>query len=326
MHKYTPTAGLPALRAAICAATARDSGLALVPDQVLVTNGAKHAVYTALLTLLDPGDEVLIPDPGWANYPAMLHVLNCSHTRYSLKSTLSFMPDVDELERGITRQTKAIVLNSPGNPVGNVLDRATLERVIAVAEEHDLWIVSDECYDELVFEGEHVSVMAVGGHDRVITAFSFSKSYAMTGWRLGYLVAPAPVAGEIAKMQEPVVANACSVSQKAAEAALAGPQDCVRQMRDAYHSRLDAATGLLDKASVAYVRPRGALYLFVDVSRAGDSMTFARQLLTEDGVCVVPGSAFGPGGEGFVRASLSVGTETLLEGLGRLAARLHRDD
>jgi aspartate aminotransferase len=320
--KYTAAAGYARLRELIAEKVRERNGFACDPEQVVVTTGACGGLFTTFLTLLDHGDDVLIPDPGWSNYPAMLHVLRARAKRYRLDPADDFAIDLDALASD-AKGAKAIVLNSPGNPAGNVLDRQTLTEVMAIAESNDLWVLSDECYDQLIFEGEHVSAGAIAGHqERLITAFSFSKSYAMTGWRLGYLIAPVDVATEIAKMQEPVVANASSVSQIAAEAALSGPQDCVEAMCEEYRSRLRAATALLDDAGVGYVQPRGAFFLMVDVSAAGESLNFARELLAEQRVCVVPGSAFGPGGEGYVRVSLSVGSETLLEGLARLATRV----
>jgi aspartate/methionine/tyrosine aminotransferase len=208
-----------------------------------------------------------------------------------------------------------------------VYDAAVLSGLLEVARRHDLWVISDECYDEIVFDGDHVSTATLGEAERVLTVFTFSKSYAMTGWRVGYVVAPAGAASAIAKAQEPVVGNASSISQKGAEAALLGPQDCVAEMCAAYRARRDATLPRLDSAGVRYVRPAGAFYLMVDVSAASESLPFAKRLLAEDRVSVVPGSAFGPGGEGWVRVSLCVdpgvlgdGVERLCKAVGRLAA------
>lgn len=322
--KYTPSAGLASLRELIAEKVRTRNSLPCVPEQVVVTAGGCGGLFSTLLTLVDPGDEVLLPDPGWSNYPPMAHVLNGVAVHYPLDPTRGFEPDLEAIEASVSPRTKAIVVNSPGNPTGAVFGAETLGALLDIARRHDLWVISDECYDEIVFGGEHVSTAAVGEPDRVFSVFSFSKSYAMTGWRIGYVVAPAEAAQPIAKAQEPISGNASSVSQKAAEAALLGPQDCVREMREAYRARCEAATALLDAAGVGYARPRGAFYLMVDVSPAGDSLPFARRLLEEEHVSVVPGSAFGPGGEGMVRVSLSVAQEALSVGLARLASALQR--
>ena len=324
--KYTPSSGLPTLRELIASRLCEHTGVDTSAEQVVVTTGGCGGLFTSLLVLLDPGDEVLIPDPGWANYPPMIHVQNAVPVGYRLDAARGFEPDFERLEALITAQAKAIIVNSPGNPTGVVSSRETLARFVEFAQHHDLWIISDECYDEIVFEGSHVSMATLGDAERVISVFTFSKSYAMTGWRVGYAVATPQIAEKIGKAQEPVVGNASSVSQKAAEVALSGSQDCVSEMRDAYRARRDAAAGLLDGRGIAYVRPSGAFYLMVDVSAAcdGDSLLFARQLLEEEHVAVVPGSAFGPNGEGLVRVSLSVAPEVLMQGLERLASMLER--
>ena len=320
--KYTPSDGYVTLRELLAAKVRERNGLDVGIDQVVVTSGGCGGLFTSLLVLLDPGDEILLPDPGWANYPPMAHVLNARPVFYPLDPARDWAPDLDALESLATARSKVIVLNSPGNPTGAVYDESVLVGVLELARRKDLWVISDECYDEIVFEGRHVSTAATGDADRVVSVFTFSKSYAMTGWRLGYVIAPPEVALALSKAQEPVVGNASSVSQKGGEAALTGPQDCVREMRDAYRERRDLATAVLDEAGVAYVRPRGAFYLMADVSPAGESLSFAKRLLQEAHVSVVPGSAFGPSGEGWVRVSLCVDPEVLAEGLTRLAGVL----
>ena len=322
--KYTPSGGLMSLRELCAEKVARRNGLACAVEQVVVTTGGCGGLFTSLACLLDPGDEVLVPDPGWANYPPIVHVLGGVAVGYPLDPGRGFEPDLDALPALIGPRTKVLLVNTPGNPTGAVYERATLAALLELAARHDLWIVSDECYDEIVFEGEHVSIATLGEAERVVSVFSFSKSYAMTGWRIGYTVSPPVLAPALVKAQEPVVGNAASVSQKAAEAALLGPQDCVGEMRDAYRARRDATIAQLDAAGVGYVRPRGAFYLMVDVSAAGESLAFARRLLEEHQVSVVPGSAFGPTGEGMVRVSLSVAPEALRAGIERLAAALAR--
>jgi len=197
--------------------------------------------------------------------------------------------------------------------------------VLELAGRHGLWVVSDECYEDIVFEGEHTSPAALGARERVVSVFSFSKSYAMTGWRVGYVVAPPEVVRAIVKAQEPVVSSASTVSQKAAEGALLGPRDPIDAMCAAYRRRRDLALSLLDEEGVGYARPRGAFYVMVDVARAAEpSEAFALRLLRERHVAVVPGSAFGDGAEGMVRVSLAASEEAIRSGLERLATELER--
>ncbi len=319
--KYTPSGGLLSLRELIAEKVRSRNSIDCSVDQIVVTTGGCGALFTSLLTLLDPGDEVLIPDPGWANYPPMIHVQSATPVGYRLDPARDFEPDLDELEARIGDSTKVMLVNSPGNPTGAVYGPETLSALLEIAERHDLWVISDECYDEIVFDGNHVSMASLDPTDRLITVFSFSKSYAMTGWRVGYVVASPEVADRISKAQEPVQGNASSLSQKGAEAALTGDQGCVAEMRDAYRERRDRVGAALDENGVGYVRPRGAFYVMVDVSPSA-SLPFAKDLLEKEHVSVVPGSAFGPGGEGMVRVSLSVDPEVLMEGLARLSRTL----
>lgn len=322
--KYPPSAGYPELREAIAKKVTERNGLATNADQVVVTTGGGGGLFTSLLGLLDPGDEVLIPDPGWSGYPAMIHVQDGVIARYPLDLSNGCVPDLHALDTAIGDRTKVLIINSPSNPSGSVYDLRTMRAVMDIATRHDLWVISDECYDEMVFDGSHISAAACGDPSRVITVFSFSKTYAMTGWRIGYVVAEPEMAQVITKLQEPVTASASALSQKGAEAALKGPQDIVRVMRDSYKNRRDRAVAFLTEQEIEFVRPAGAFYLMVGIGRAGSSLDFAVALLEEDGVATVPGSAFGPGGEGFVRVSLSAAENDLVEGLRRLAAAVHR--
>jgi aspartate/methionine/tyrosine aminotransferase len=321
---YPPSAGYPRLRELIAEKVTRRNHLPTTPDQVVVTTGGGGGLFTSFLALLNPGDEVLVSDPVWPGYPAQIHLQNAVLKRFPLDRWRGFALDPDAIERSITPRTKVLVINSPCNPTGAVYGVDELKRVVEIAERHGLWVISDECYDEIILEGETVSLATLGGRDRIITVFSFSKTYAMTGWRIGYVVTSPEMAAIIGKLQEPVVASASSLSQKGAEAALLGPQVVVGQMVDSYRERRDLAMELLDGEGIGYVRPRGAFYLMVDTSPAGDSLQFARRLLMEEHVATVPGSAFGPGGEGMVRVSLASSIETLEFGLRALAACLRR--
>lgn len=321
--RYTPSAGLPSLREQLVAKLARVNAIDCSPDEVIVTTGGCGAIFAALLVLLDPGDEVLIPDPGWPNYRAMVHMLNARPLPYRLRRDRLFEPDFESLEQQITPRTKVLLTNSPGNPTGSVFSRRVTEELARVAAKHDLWLISDECYDQIVFEGEHVSASAYTDPERLVSVFSFSKTYAMTGWRVGYLVAQPDLASSIAKTQESVVLNCASVSQKAAEAALSGPQDHLESMRRFYQDRRDVAVALLEAEGIPHVRPRGAFYLMVELPAGVESHSFALALFQRTAVAVVPGTGFGAAGEGTVRVSLSVAPDQLEEGIRRLSKTIH---
>jgi aspartate aminotransferase len=213
-----------------------------------------------------------------------------------------------------------LILNSPSNPLGTIIPADRLAKILAFAAERDLWVISDECYDAITFDDTWASTAAVGEQDRVVTVGTFSKTYAMTGLRVGYAVVPRVLAPVLAKLQEPIVACVNATAQRGALAALTGPQDAVEQMRLAYAERRDALAALFDRLGVRYLKPSGAFYMWVEIAgRADDAHTFAMELLRERGVAVAPGTAFGASGEGWIRLSLATDLDSLLEGARRLA-------
>lgn len=319
--KYTPNRGLASLCETICARLERTNAIRATPDQVVVTAGGVNAIMETLIALVDPGDGVLIPDPGWPNYEMMAAVVHADARRYPLDPARGYEPDLDRLaELAADPRAKVLIVNSPSNPTGAVWRPETIARVVELAARHDLWVVSDEVYEEIVFEGRHLSPASIDNDGRVVTVFSVSKTYAMTGWRIGYLVAPAPLAALVAKVQEPVISCPTSISQKAAEAAIGGPQECVALMRAAYRERRDLAVDALRREDLLASEPHGAFYVLADVSRATrDTYGLARRLVIEHGVAVAPGETFGPAGAGLVRISLATDRDTLAEGIRRLA-------
>jgi aspartate aminotransferase len=319
---YTPSAGLDSLRELIAEKLRCSNGVDCGPNQVIVTTGGTGALFTALLELLEPGDEVLIPDPAWPYYQAMVCMLRGRPVPYPLERRRAFEPDPDDLERRITARTKVLIVNSPGNPSGAVFPRELMAALAELAERRGLWLISDECYDALVFDGEHVSMATLTSSERLLSVFSFSKAYAMTGWRVGYLVGAAEVVAAIARTQESVVVNASSVSQKAAEAALAGPQDQLEDMRLYYRRQRDTAAALLDAAGVGYVRPLGAFYMMIELPPGLDAPAFAQSLLDRRHVAVAPGPFFGSTGEGLFRISLCGGGDDLERGVQRIVEEL----
>jgi len=317
---YPPNSGISELRKAIAKKVTERNAIPCSIDNVNVTIGATGALYLALLATLESGDEVLVPDPGWAGYPAMVGLAGGTMRPYGLKAQNGFKMTVEDIASAVTDKTRAIILNTPSNPTGAVFDKEELQKLLAFATERDLWIISDECYDEVLFGGTHYSIGSGEPieQSRVISCFSFSKTYAMTGWRIGYVVAPSALSKQITRMQAAAVASASVVSQIAALEALNGPQDSVAEMVAAYTRRRDLAAGMLDAAGLRYTPSDGALYVFLDIRATGvTSKELALGLLRDRKVCTTPGSAFGEAGEGFIRLSLACSDADLEEGLRR---------
>ena len=326
LTRYAPNAGLPELREAVAEKVARRNGYRARPEQVVVTQGGIQALYLTLRALLEPGDEVLLPDPAWPNYRMIAHLLGARVLSYPLVAEGDFLPRLEDLERLVTPRTRAMLVNSPSNPLGAVVPRGLMEGLLAFARRHGLWFVSDEVYDEVVFDGVFVSAGSVAEpSDRLVSIYSFSKVYAMTGWRVGYLVAPPDTARILTGMQEPIISCVNTPAQMAALAAVTGPQDVVREMSGSYRARRDELLGVLDRGGLPSSRPSGAFYVWTDVSEAGvPSMDLARSLIEREHVAVAPGSAFGELGEGYVRLSLASSREDLREGASRLVQHVRR--
>ncbi len=322
--KYTPNAGIPEVREAFAAKVTSRNGFAATPENVVVTVGAINALLQAVMVLCDPGEAVLIPDPGWPNYEMIATVAGVRPVRYPLVPTAGFTPDLDALEvAAAAPRAKALIMNSPANPTGTVFDLATQQEILTIAERHDLWVISDECYEDIVFEGPHVSPSAIASSQRVISIFSMSKSYAMTGWRVGYAVAPQNVAAMMGKLTEALTSCVTGVAQKAAQAAVEGDQSCVSEMRDAYQRRRDLASERLEAAGLLASRPRGAFYTMVDTSAVGqDGYALCRRLVTDHGVATVPGETFGPTGNGLIRLSLAAADDDVRIGVDRVVNAL----
>jgi aspartate aminotransferase len=324
LTKYAPNAGLPKLREEITHKVRSFNRFEAKVDQVVVTVGAVQGLYSSLLALTEPGDRVLLPDPGWPNYAMMAHLLHLGQDHYVLRREHDFVPNVADLERAVTPRTRAIMINSPSNPLGTIVPAENLLQISDFADRHDLYVISDEAYEGITYKPGFASIAAVGNPDRVISVFTFSKNYAMTGWRVGYVVAPDLLSPVLAKLQEPLVSCVNTPAQVAATAALTGPQDVVAQMADIYRRRRDALISLLTQHGIEHVRPNGAFYTWVSLGdRQQTARDLSRELLTERGVAIAPGTAFGPSGEGWVRLSLANDDELLLEGAERLIAFLH---
>lgn len=315
--KYAPAAGLPELREAI-AQSVRGRGVAATAENVLVTSGAKPMLFYALTALTEPGDEVLIPDPGFPIYESVVRLALGWAVGYRVDPARDPAVDVDEVARAVTPRTRVLVLNTPHNPTGAVLDRGTAMALAELAERHDLAVVSDEIYSQLRFEGDHESIASLPGmQDRTVVIDGFSKAYAMAGWRLGYGVMPAPTARHVERFIINTTSCAPPFVQHAGVAALAGPQACVREMREEYRARGALLTQQLNElAGVSCATPRGAFYAFPRMSgvlerRAITVDGLAQTLLDTFGLACLPGTAFGGGGAEHIRLSFATSRATL---------------
>lgn len=317
--RYTPTNGTVELRRAIANRIARRDGSSVDPDHVVVTSGGTQALAVTLLTLVDAGDEVLIPDPGWPNYAGMVFVTGGRAVPYALLPERGFLPDVAEIRGLITPRTKALLLNNPGNPGGAVFPRELVAELVELAAAHDLYVISDEIYEDFTFDAEHVPAAPFDRDGRVVTISGFSKTFAMTGWRLGYAVAPAALAAEITKVAGPIVSCPSAVSQSAGQAALDLPVASIAAMRESYRRRRDTVVSILRPAGLLPVVPQGAFYAMVDLSVVGsDTNALALSLLERERVATTPGESFGERGKGYLRLSFATPEPDLSEGLRRI--------
>ena len=329
-YRYTPAAGLPELREAVAAKTKRDSGLAVDASQVIITNGGKQAVYQAFATLLDPGDEVLVPTPYWTTYPEAIKLAGGVQVDVFAGADQNYLVTVDQLEAARTPRTKVLLFVSPSNPTGSVYSPEQTKAIGEWAESHGLWVIADEIYQNLTYDGvTAVSIVdAVPAlADRTILVNGVAKTYAMTGWRLGWMVGPADAIKAAANLQSHLSSNVSNISQRAALAALTGPQDCVSEMREAFDRRRKLIVGELNKIpGFLTPTPQGAFYVYPDVTALlgktwggvtpSTSLELADLILDQAEVAAVPGEAFGP--SGYLRFSYALGDEPLLEGMHRL--------
>jgi aspartate aminotransferase len=330
-HKYTPTAGLVELRDAIAFKSKRDSGLEVTANQILVTNGGKHAVATAFMALLNPGDEVLIPAPFWTTYPESVYLARATPIAVATSEANGFRLTVDDLERARTPRTKMLVFVSPNNPTGAVVHPQEVAAIGRWAAEHNVWVLSDEIYEHLTYGGvEHVSLPVVTPElaDRWIVVNGVAKTYAMTGWRIGWMMGPADVMNAAVNYQSQTTSNISNISQRAAVAALTGDLAAVAEMRTAFDRRRRLMVTMLNAIDgVRCAEPEGAFYCFPNVTAllgrslggrsANNSTELAELLLEKIQIAVVPGEAFGA--PGHFRFSYALGDADLVEGLERFA-------
>jgi aspartate aminotransferase len=315
---YTQSFGIAPLREAIVERLRRVAGLTYSADEIVLGQGGVQAMAVSFAALLDAGDEVLLPDPAWPNYAMTALLRGAVVVPYALPASNGYLPDVDQLRRLITERTRLIVINSPANPTGAVFPAELVASIVELAAEHDLWVLSDEVYDELVFEGSMANA-AQYDRERVVGIYSFSKTYSMTGWRVGYAACPRPLAELLGTLQEPMLSCISGVSQYAALAALQGPQEGVARKREVYRRRRDLVGDLLREGGFGAVRPAGAFYQMVPLGPGTDSRQAALDLV-EYGVATAPGTAFGEVASDQLRLSLAASETALRGGIERLVA------
>ena len=325
---YTPNAGIPALREAFAARFREQQNVDIGADRVYVVDGAQQGLHFAMSLLLSPGDEILIPNPGYPTFAMTSRLLHAVPVQYPLYPQNDFQPRIEDIEALITPSTRVLMLNSPSNPLGAVFSEESTRQLVELAVRHDLWIISDECYEAFTFDVPHVSPARfdsdIPGEARVFTSLTLSKTYGLTGLRIGALICPPGLEPKMNNVMESIVSCVASPSQYAALAALTGPQDYVSQARDHYRSNRDAASAVLAKKGIPFLGAQGAFYLWADVSHlsGGDVRAWVRAFLAESGVSFAPGTAFGSIGEGWIRIALCGGQQDLLDGVSRLPAKV----
>ena len=318
--KYTPSSGIPELRQAIAEKLQADNGLEYRPSQIVVSNGAKHSCYNAILATCQPDDEVIIPSPYWVSYPDMVKLAGAEPVIVPTTERNSYKLLAKDFENAMTPRTKMLILNSPNNPSGAVYTREELQALVEVAAEEDIYILSDEIYEKLTYDDvQHVSIASLSkeAYDLTITVNGFSKAYAMTGWRLGYLAAPEAVAKAVDSIQSHSTSHPCSFAQRGALAALKGDQQPLADMREEFDMRRNYMFDRITKIpNITAVKPQGAFYVLVNISQLGlSSQNFADRLLSKANVAVIPGAAFGD--DRTVRLSYATSIDVIKKGLDR---------
>jgi aspartate aminotransferase len=329
-HRYTPTPGLPELRQAIVDKTKRDSHYEITVDQVLVTNGGKQAVYQAFASILDPGDEVILPSPFWTTYPEAIKLAGGKAVEVFADESQNYLVNIDQLENVRTGKTKALLFGSPSNPTGSVYSPEQVKEIGEWALKNNIWIIADEIYEHLLYDGATAPSMPVvvpGLADTTIILNGVAKTYAMTGWRVGWMIGPKDVIKAATNLQSHLTSNVSNVSQRAAIAALTGNLDAVREMGVAFDRRRKLIVGLLNEIpGIECPTPQGAFYVYPSVKGvlgktirgkvANTSAELATIILDEVEVAAVPGEAFGP--SGYLRFSYATSDEDIVEGIGRI--------
>jgi aspartate/methionine/tyrosine aminotransferase len=320
--RYPPAKGFLDLRQAVADKLREENGIVADPDtEIYVAVGAMQVIFNTCLHMINPGDEVIVIDPGY-DYYSQIRLFGGVPVPVAAHESNLFKVDPADIQAAISNKTKLMIINTPSNPTGAIFDEEILRSIADMAIAHDIWVLSDEPYEHIVFDGNrHISIGSFDGMaQRTISAFTFSKSYAMTGWRVGYTAAPKAIIDEMEKLMEHMVSGVTAVAQRAALAAISAPQDCVREMIATYDKRRHLVhEGLNAIDGIQCLKPEATFYAFPNISSTGlSSWEFARYMAKEHRVAVVPGSIFGKGGEGYVRLSFAASAEHLKEGIARI--------
>ncbi len=329
--KYTPASGMPELKDAICKKLLRDNGLNYLPEQIVISSGAKSSLYHAICALVEDGDEVIIPSPYWLTYPELVGLAGGKSVFVKTKPENGYKITASELESAITDKTKCFILNSPNNPTGAVYDKDEIEQLAKVVEKYGIYVISDEIYEKLVYDGQkHYSIAAYSEFlkEHTVVVNGMSKSYSMTGWRIGYIAAPTLISKAVSSMQSHTTSNACSIAQYASVEALnsAESESFIKTMQETFDNRRKLMVSLLKEIrGVKVIEPKGAFYVFIDVSetfgksfegqKITGSLSFADAALKK-GVAVIPGAAFGD--DDCIRLSYAISNDDIVEGIKRL--------
>ncbi len=319
--KYTPTTGTPELKKLICAKFKKDNSLEYAPGQIVASCGAKHSIFNTLLVLVNPGDEVLIPAPYWVSYPEMVNLCEGSSRFIQALAGNNFKITPQELTKNINSKSKVLILNTPSNPTGCVYTEEELKELASICVKNKIFVISDEIYEKLIYDGaKHSSIASFNQdiYDLTVTINGFSKSFSMTGWRLGYLGAPLEVAEAISRLQDHSTSNPNSITQQAGLAALSAPDDFFKKICSQFQERRDyCISRLKSMPKITPVIPKGAFYIFCDISKTGlSSMEVAKRLLDEKYLSVIPGDGFGA--DNYIRLSFAASSEQLEKGMNRL--------
>jgi aspartate aminotransferase len=320
--RYGPVAGEPKLREVIAQKLQNDNGLCYGKDNIIVTNGGKQSLFNLMLALLDPGDEVIIPSPYWLSYPEMVKLAGATPVFLPTTVEAGFKMSPDQLRQVVTPKTKLLIFNSPSNPTGMVYTPDEVRAIADVVVEKNLWVIADEIYEKILYEGaEHLSIGAAGPeiYERTVTSSGFAKTYAMTGWRIGFLAAPPQIIQAVSTIQSHSTSNVCTFAQYGAIAAYEGSQDCVKEMVQAFSERRQVMyDGLTAIPGLTCPKPYGAFYMFVNIGQLGmNSLDFCNALLESQQVAVIPGVAFGA--DDCIRLSYATDTDTINRGVERLS-------